>query len=312
MQPAFSVIFFTVSTGTGYGLLFLLGLLGAAGKLPADHTFGFIGMALGLALVGAGLLSSMLHLGHPERAWRALSQWKTSWLSREGVASVISFVPGLAMMYLWVFESTSHPMFALFGLATALMAFVTVYCTAMIYRSLPPIHQWANGWTLPNYLFMGLAGGGVVLVGLYGVVGAPLTLAPICAVGALFVAWGVKSGYWRFIDNSKSQSTAETATGLGHIGKVTQMESPHTEDNYLLKEMGFQIGRKHGDKLRRYANVLTFLLPILLLGATQQTTGYVSSGLSLLAVLSFALGAITERWLFFAQAEHTVTLYYGR
>ena len=68
MQPAFSVIFFTVSTGTGYGLLFLLGLLGAAGKLPADHTFGFIGMALGLALVGAGLLSSMLHLGHPERA----------------------------------------------------------------------------------------------------------------------------------------------------------------------------------------------------------------------------------------------------
>ena len=187
MQPAFSVIFFTVSTGTGYGLLFLLGLLGAAGKLPANHTFGFIGMALGLALVGAGLLSSMLHLGHPERAWRALSQWKTSWLSREGVASVISFVPGLAMMYLWVFESTSHPMFALFGLATALMAFVTVYCTAMIYRSLPPIHQWANGWTLPNYLFMGLAGGGVVLVGLYGVVGAPLTLAPICAVGALFV-----------------------------------------------------------------------------------------------------------------------------
>ncbi len=312
MHPAFSVIFFTVSSGTGYGLLFLLGLLGAMGKLPANPLFGFAGMALGLGLVGAGLLSSMLHLGHPERAWRAFSQWRTSWLSREGVVSVLSFGPGIGFLYLWVFEGPGHSLFGLLGGLTALFAVLTVYCTAMIYRSLPPIHQWANGWTAPGYLFMGLAGGGVVLVALLAVCGGPLSTAPLCAAGALLVAWGIKTGYWRFIDVSQSASTAETATGLGGIGKVRQLEGPHTEDNYLLKEMGFRVGQKHAEKLRRYAHVFTFLLPALFLMAAQQLAGFGLIAFSCGAVVSFALGAIVERWLFFAEARHTVTLYYNR
>ena len=310
MHPAFSVIFFTVSSGTGYGLLFMFGLLAAMGELPASTNFGFLGMSLGLGLVGAGLLSSMLHLGHPERAWRAFSQWKTSWLSREGVVSVISFVPALGFFYLLVFEGVDHSKIALLGWLTAVFAVLTVYCTAMIYRSLLPIHQWANGWTVPSYLTMGLAGGAVFIVLLYGVLEIPYSMSTFYAIGALGVAWAVKAGYWYFVDNSKSASTAETATGLGAIGKVRSFEAPHTEDNYLLKEMGFRVGRKHGNKLRRYANVLAFLLPILFLSVVEQTTGYLSLVFSFLAVSSFVFGAITERWLFFAQARHTVTLYY--
>jgi len=312
MHPAFSVIFFTVSSGTGYGLLFLLGCLGGMGKLPDDPIFGFIALALGLGLVAAGLLSSLFHLGHPERAWRAFSQWKTSWLSREGVASTLSFLPGLAMMYLWVFETPEHAQFALASWLTAVFAVVTVYSTAMIYRSLPPIHQWANGWTAPAYLTMALAGGGVVLVALYAVFGLPLSIAPLCAAGALIVAWGVKTGYWYFVDHSKSASTAETATGLGGIGKVSQFEAPHTEENYLLKEMGFRVGQKHAIKLRRYAKFFGFLVPIVLMVLAFQDIALSASVLSLLAVVAFAVGAIAERWLFFAQARHTVTLYYGR
>lgn len=312
MHPAFSVIFFTVSSGTGYGLLFLLGMLGAMGKLPENPVFGFSSMALGLGLVGAGLLSSMLHLGHPERAWRAFSQWRTSWLSREGVVSVLSFGPGLGFLYLWFFEGPGHPLFSLFGGLTALFAVLTVYCTAMIYRSLPPIHQWANGWTAPGYLLMGMAGGGVMLVALLAVFGLSQTTAPLCAAGALIAAWGVKTAYWHFVDHSQSLSTAETATGLGAIGKVRQLEGPHTEDNYLLKEMGFQVGQKHAEKLRRYANIFGFLLPALFLLAAQHMSGFSLLAFALAAVLSFALGAIVERWLFFAEARHTVTLYYNR
>jgi DMSO reductase anchor subunit len=310
MHPAFSVIFFTVSSGTGYGLLFMFGLLAAMGELPASTNFGFLGMSLGLGLVGAGLLSSMLHLGHPERAWRAFSQWKTSWLSREGVVSVISFVPALGFFYLLVFEGVDHSKIVLLGWLTAVFAVLTIYCTAMIYRSLLPIHQWANGWTVPSYLTMGLAGGAVFIVLLYGVLKIPNSMSTYYAIGALGVAWAVKTRYWYFVDNSKSASTAETATGLGAIGKVRSFEAPHTEDNYLLKEMGFRVGQKHGNKLRRYANVLAFLLPILFLSFVEQTTGYLSLAFSFLAVSSFLFGAITERWLFFAQARHTVTLYY--
>ena len=34
-------------------------------------------LALALLLITAGLLSSLKHLGRPERAWRALSQWRS-------------------------------------------------------------------------------------------------------------------------------------------------------------------------------------------------------------------------------------------
>lgn len=312
MHPAFSVIFFTVSSGTGYGLLFLLGILGVLDRLPADPMFGFVSMAVGIALVGAGLLSSMFHLGHPERAWRAFSQWKTSWLSREGVASVLSFLPALGLLYVWVMESHSGSVLEVLGAVTSFMALVTVYCTAMIYRSLAPVHQWHNIWTVPSYLVMALAGGGVVLVALYLFFGKEMTFLPVCAAASVLLAWAVKTGYWRFVDHSRSASTPETATGLGQIGKVRQLEGPHTEENYLLKEMGFRIGQKHASKLRRYANIFGFLLPALLLIAVSQTHAAASIALSALAVICFAIGAVTERWLFFAEARHSVTLFYGR
>ncbi len=52
-----------------------------------------IAHVLALVLIGGGLLSSTLHLGNPQRAWRALSQWRSSWLSREGVMAMLTFVP---------------------------------------------------------------------------------------------------------------------------------------------------------------------------------------------------------------------------
>src|SRR6056297_2261123 len=109
MHPAASIIFFTTASGAGYGLLALMGLFGAIGLLPADRWLGFVGLAAALALITAGLLSSTFHLGHPERAWRALSQWKTSWLSREGVMAIIAYLPAMVLFVGWVIlEDTGH------------------------------------------------------------------------------------------------------------------------------------------------------------------------------------------------------------
>ena len=35
------------------------------------------------ALASGGLIASTFHLGHPERAIKAFTQWRSSWLSRE-------------------------------------------------------------------------------------------------------------------------------------------------------------------------------------------------------------------------------------
>ena len=67
MHPAKSVIFFTTASGAGYGLMIWLALLPSFGLLPADFFFGLVALGTGFALIVSGLLSSTLHLGHPER-----------------------------------------------------------------------------------------------------------------------------------------------------------------------------------------------------------------------------------------------------
>src|SRR5215207_728533 len=102
MHPAYSVILFTTASGAGYGLLALLGLVGFSHGVVSNFWFGLVSLFIGLGLVTIGLLSSTLHLGHPERAWRAFSQWRSSWLSREGVAAVATYVPAVLFGAVWL------------------------------------------------------------------------------------------------------------------------------------------------------------------------------------------------------------------
>ena len=126
MHPAYSVIFFTTATGAGYGLLAPFGLAAGFGLLPADFGFALAGTAMAYVLIVAGLLSSTFHLGHPERAWRALSQWRSSWLSREGVLAIAAFGPTGLFAYGWVMLSETGGVYALAGLLGAVVCGLTV------------------------------------------------------------------------------------------------------------------------------------------------------------------------------------------
>jgi sulfite dehydrogenase (quinone) subunit SoeC len=303
LHPAFSVIFFTTASGAGYGLLALLGVAAPWGALPADRLFGLAANGAGLALVTAGLLASTAHLGRPERAWRALSQWRSSWLSREGVAALATYFPAGLFAAAWVLAGEIVPVL---GLLTAAGAIVTVVATAMIYRSLKPVQRWANSWVVPNYLALSLMTGALWLLALAALFGAfPRWLGALTVLVILSAA-ALKLAYWRFIDRSAGASTAESATGLGRFGKVRLLDPPHTEDNYLLKEMGYRVARKHAARLRAIAAGLGFALPLALALAA-----FAIPALAVAAALSASLGILVERWLFFAEAKHTVTLYYG-
>ena len=108
-----------------------------------------------------------------------------------------------------------------------------------------------------------------------------------------------------------TSSTIESATGLGHIGSVRMLDPPHTQENYLLREMAYGVARRHSDKLRRLAVILGLLLPIALLPVAAMTGGVAAFALALVVAVSGSAGIVIERWLFFAEAQHTVTLYYG-
>jgi DMSO reductase anchor subunit len=308
MHPAFSVILFTTMSGAGYGLLFLLGVLAGTALLPDRAWFGFAGLALSLGLATIGLLASTFHLGHPERAWRAFSQWRSSWLSREGVAAVATFLPAGVFGLAWVFFDR-----ILFwaGWASAAMALVTIYCTAMIYASLKPIPRWHNAWVPLNYLFLAVMTGALLLQMLVHLFGHPAALLAWLAGATIVIAALAKAAYWRHIDQERPTASAESATGLGGLGKVHLLEAPHSEPNYLMNEMGFRIARKHAARLRRVALGLGFAAPLALTLLALILPSPAAAIAATLAAACSLLGVLVERWLFFAEAKHSVMLYYG-
>lgn len=288
MHPAPSVIVFSVLSGIGFGMLAWLGIE----STPATGmtAFWWYLVAFGLAVVG--LVSSTFHLGHPERALKAFTQWRTSWLSREGVCAVLALcVMGLYAAAL-IFMGTH---IAILGWIGAALSLITVYTTSMIYGQLATIPRWNTPLTTVLFLTFSITGGALI--------SGRISTALVLLVASAFVQviWW-KKGDTAFADRG---SDLGTATGLGARGTVRSMAHPHTSPNYLMREFIHVIGRKHAQKLRVISLVLMAGVPVVLLVLPFNHI------FGLLAVLSHLAGVATSRWLFFAEAEHTVGIYYG-
>ena len=289
MHPAPSVILFTTFSGLGFGLLFWLGI----NPNPPAGWVAFVFFAIAYLGAVAGLLASTFHLGHPERALKAFSQWKTSWLSREGICAVATLlIMALYGAGLVFFGAHWAPL----GWLGALGALATVFTTSMIYAQLKTVPRWKH-WTTPALFLLLSLGGGALLAG-----NVRFAL-PLLIIAGVLQAFAWFHGDGRF---AASGTTMETATGLGHIGTVRAFEPPHTGTNYLMKEFIHVVGRKHALQLRVIALVLGFVVPVLMLLMTFHHWN------ALVAVVSHIAGVLALRWLFFAQAEHVVGLYYGK
>lgn len=308
MHPAFSVIFFTVASGAGFGLfslLFIADTFKLGGGFSREQLV--IGGLIALALIGFGLLSSTFHLANPKNAWRAFNRFRTSWLSREGVFAVV-FMP-LALLYLiciwfdapvWLRELT--------GLISAVLAWITVFSTGMIYACLKTIRQWNSPLVPANYLALGYASGSLLL--LLGAVVSGLETMPYIAMAALIlsIAAVLKAIYYFWIRNPGLSSTINTATGLTRA-KVKLLDTGHTHGTFLTQEFGFQLARQKAGLLKVVVFGLGFALPGLMLVSVFNQQG--GQAAAIVAVLAGMTGAAVERWLFFAEARHVVNLYHG-
>jgi DMSO reductase anchor subunit len=305
MHPAYSVILFTTASGAGYGLLALLGLAAMSHGEASSLAFGITAMMIALGLITIGLLSSTFHLGHPERAWRALSQWRSSWLSREGVAAVAAYVPALLFGLVWTGLLAAPGWLTPLAAVTAVLAMITVVCTAKIYSTLTTIRAWNNGLTVPVYLAFALTTGAGLLAAITAAFGNLPGFLLVLTSALLAVTIALKLAYWKSIDSAPRSLTIEDATGLGRIGKVSQWEVPHTSANFVQKEMGYAVARKHAAKLRRLTILLLVAALIAMLAA------FLAPPVALLGALLALAAAVVERWLFFGDAQHVVTLFYG-
>ncbi len=309
MRPAASILLLTTATGFGFGLLAWLGAYAALGLLPPEAPVLLAaGITVSLIFASLGLAASVFHLERKERAWRAFTQWRSSWLSREGVAAVLIYPVAIAFGVCFWRDGQSLCT-RLLGAATLIGSLGTVYCTAMIYASLKPIRQWHNAHTAPDYLLYALFSGAVLFAALRTVLlGAPGPMASVAAVMAA-AAFAAKRAYWRHIDGQAPLATLAAAIGTPNA-TAKALDAPHFSENFILRQMGFAIARRHAARLRHLALGVGFALPLLL----EVLAGVPIAPLTttLLALACAALGLLIERWLFFGEATHVAALYYGR
>ena len=301
MKPALSVIYFTVSSGAGLGLLVWL----LIASLMADHirmdalTF-YKGAVIAALLITAGLLSSTRHLAKRKNAVYALTRWRTSWLSREGLLAIALYP--VAALHLYALNNglpqvTPITLWLLIVLAIAIM-----FSTGMIYGCLKTIPRW-NTWMTPaKYVLFGLTSGAVLLPAVLslrpaevGPVGRPMVAVLLLAVSAVFyVAYLMK--------HPRKSHRINDALGFSE-GKVRLLDAGHSHGTFLTNEFGFALARERARVLRWFAIVCGFVVPLVLC--------YFSKWFWTASLLCLA-GLLVERWLFFAEAEHVVRLYHGQ
>lgn len=301
MKPALSVIFFTVSSGAGLGLLVWL----LIASLMADHirmdaTTFYKGALIAAALITAGLISSTLHLANRKNAIHSLTRWRTSWLSREGLLAIALYP--VAALHLYALNSGLPQVTPLTLWLLIAIAIGILFCTGMIYGCLKTIPRW-NTWMTPaKYVLFGLMSGAVLLPAVLslrpagvGPVGKPMVAILLLAVGCVFhIAYLMK--------HPRRSHSINDALGFQQ-GKVRLLDVGHTHGTFLTNEFGFALARERARTLRWIAILCGFIIPLLLCWFTQW---FWAASVTCLA------GLLVERWLFFAEAEHVVRLYHGQ
>jgi len=324
MHPPFSVIFLTTLIGVGQGLflaLFTGQSYSAVDLLPAQpNGFYGTGALIALAFLILGLGASVFHLGKPSyfytRAWRAASQWRTSWLSREIIAlpatMFMVFLYGVLHFFGWdaqLFANVQYPnqLTLIVGTLATVTVFALFVSTGMIYAAVKFLQEWASPLTVVNYILLGTASGFTLatayaafqapeLVTFYGGWAIIITLAALVTRGASLLRNA----------RLKRKSTVQTAIGVRHT-RIQQKAMGMMGGSFNTREFFHGKGAAFLKSVKWIFLVLVFALPILLLW------GGMGSGDGQLLLAAFAvqyIGLLFERWFFFAQANHPQNLYY--
>lgn len=309
MHPALAVIFLTLFSGGGFGLMALTAIVNdfqIDGGLSPLQTM--VALVISLVFVTIGLLSSTAHLANPKNAWRAFTRWRTSWLAREGVFAVL-YYPFAFLYLLWVFF-TGHPA-APWGLLLAnlagLIGLTTIFCQGMIYAVLRTMRQWNTPLVPANFYAMGLAIGASVLVAIRWSTNAPAPTILGMAMGILAAA-AIMKGIYYFWISRPAGPTIHTATGFNR-SQVRILDQGHTFGTFLTEEFGHTLPKEKARTIKVFMYIIAFLIPLLLMGFAIHHTSPV---LGILAALLVLVGIGIERWLFFIEAQHVINLFHGR
>ncbi len=309
MNPSLAVIFLTLFSGSGFGLMAMIAVINDLpidGGLSPTRTAVLVGVAL--LLVTIGMISSTAHLANPKNAWRAFTRWRTSWLAREGVFAVLFYPLAAADLGWTFFQNTAHGAVALLLTnAAAAIGLITIFCQGMIYACLRTIRQWHTPLVPANFFVLGLAVGATIAASARLLSGGPATALIAIAV-TLFLAAAILKAIYYFWIGRPTGTTLQTATGFNR-GKVRLLDQGHTFGTFLTHEFSNQISARAAQRFKIAVYLVGFATPaaILILGLHAPLGAW-----ALVAPLAALTGIGIERYLFFVEAQHVVNLYHGR
>jgi len=307
MHPAFSVIFFTVTSGAGYGLFAITALYhGLSEHQVMSSEQILLSSGIALVLITAGLISSTFHLANPKNAWRAISRVRTSWLAREGLLAILFYPIALAYLYL-VWSNAAGAVLTGSAILTAVWAIATVFSTGMIYACLKTIRQWNNALTPVNYILLGVMLGAIIYA-LVASLGEGMTQGVITTSAYIIGLAAFSKCIYFFWVGVPAGSTINTATSFTN-SMVRLLDVGHTAGTFLTDEFGYQVAHTRLIALRWVVAIFAFALPAIMVWMSLSTLS-VTTAYSV-ALLSAFAGVVIERWLFFAEARHVVNLYHG-
>ncbi|OFC60612.1 dimethyl sulfoxide reductase [Acidithiobacillus caldus] len=309
MHPALAVIFLTLFSGGGFGLMALVAIVNdfhIDGGLNPLQTL--IAVLIALVFVTIGMLSSTAHLANPKNAWRAFTRWRTSWLAREGIFAVL-FYPFAGLYLLWVYftQAPADVVGLVLANLAGLIGLITIFCQGMIYAVLRTIRQWNTPLVPANFYFMGLGIGATILAAERIVLGAPATAFVALAI-ALLVAAAVLKGIYYFWIARPGGPSIRTATGFNRL-TVRILDQGHTFGTFLTEEFGHTLPTARARNIKVLMYGIAFVVPI---AALALALGTGSALAALIAAVAVVIGIGIERWLFFVEAQHVVNLYHGR
>ena len=319
MRPAFSVLFLTTLAGAGQGLflaLFTQQSYALVGQLPMqDEAFYGYGTVVALLFLAGGLLGSFFHLGHPERAWRAASQWRTSWLSREVIVLPafmgVVFLYGAAHLMHWKPVLVTLPnglaldASVVLGCIGTLLAFALFVCTAMIYACLRMMREWHSPLTVANYILMG-TGSGFLLAAAYAAFTAPSQARFFALWAFIITALAMISRVASLWRNARLRpvTTLQSATGIKHP-RVVQKSQGAMGGSYNTHEFFHGKSAAFIRAIKPSFLALAFGVPLLLLAAAPAVAAILAPAFA----IQYA-GLLAERWYFFAEVNHPQNIYY--
>ncbi len=314
MHPEMSLVFLTVLAGIGQGIFILYLVLEIILVGTLSPVFAYSSLLSCIALQYLGAAASLLHLGNPQRAWKAVRMWKHSWLSRE-ILTMGGFM-GLVHLYLIaMYFGRGYTELVIIGSLAVLFSIGFYVSSSMLYATIRFIKEWANGFTPLNFALSGLLVGSAIGFTLLHLIQPDIPVLKavnVLVILLTLVAMIIKLLTFRFNSKAYVPITLKNALGVNDP-KIRLMDMGAAYDHYNTTDFHFPLTDQQLQTQKVMIVLFIFVLPLI----SWFLMLYMNLGNMINIVLGFSsvglmiVGYLIERRLFFIEGNHLQNLYYG-